>query len=360
MLPAYQLTHIQFKDYFMISFLLFPVRFLYFLFTSKVALALRMALFQKEIDILKRKKGNKKLFFSFLDKLYFLFLHYFSNVRDHITIVKPETLLSWQRLLIKHFWTFRSAKKAGRPSTPVDIKNLILQIKNDNIFWRIKRIQGELLKLGISLDKKTIRNIIRDFRKKGKIIKSLTWKKFLTMHSQSIFSMDNFTIDTLTNVRYYVHFIIHHETRRIIQFAITTNPVREFVRQQIIQFSENINKASFPSVFLIHDRAREFDFDYRCFDIRNIKTSVKSPNMNIFAERFIGSVRREALDYFLLVSERQIKRILTEYISYYNSKRPHQGLNQEIPLGYIPQSHGSVKSQTVLGGLNHHYYREVA
>jgi putative transposase len=344
----------------MISFLLFPLRFLYYLFLSKASCAVRIALFKKEIEILTRKKGNKKLLLSFIDKLYFLFLHQISNLKDHITIVKPETLLSWQRLLIKHFWTFRSSKKVGRPLTPVDIKNLILRIKNDNLSWGIKKIQGELLKLGIELDRKTIRNIIRDFRKRGMVKKSISWKQFLSMHAQSIFAMDNFTVDTLTNVRYYVHFIIHHETRRIVQFAITTNPVREFVRQQIIRFSENINKASCPSVFLIHDRAHEFDFDYSSFGIRNIKTSVKSPNMNVIAERFIGSVRREALDYFLLVSERQIKRILTEYISYYNSKRPHQGLDQGIPLGYVPQSHGSVKSTPVLGGLHHHYFREVA
>lgn len=348
------------KGFAVLSFILFPFRFLYYFFLPKAICAIRMTCFQKEIEILLRKRGRKKLFISFIDKIYFLFLHHLSNIKGSISIVKPETLLSWQRCLIKHFWSYESYKKPGRPCTPLDIRILILRIKNENLFWGLKKIQGELLKLGIDLDKKTIRNIIRDFRRKGKVIKSLSWKKFLSMHAHSLFAMDHFTIDTLTNVRYYVHFIIHHESRRIVQFAITTNPVREFVRQQTIKFSETIVKCLPSHIFLIHDRAREFDFDYSSFGINNVKTSIKSPNMNAIAERFIGSARREALDFFLLVSEKQIKRILAEYINYYNSKRPHQGIDQGIPLGYSVQSHGSVCSQPILGGLHHHYFRSIA
>lgn len=344
----------------MLSFLLFPFRFLYFLFLPRTVIAVKMAVFQKEIEVLKRKKGNRKPLIRFLDKLYFLFLNRCSNIKESISIVKPETILKWQRLLIKHFWTFKSSKKVGRPPTPSHIKNLILRMKNENIFRSCEKIRGELLKLGIDLDRNTIRNIIRDFRRKGKIRKSIAWKNFLSMHAKSIFAMDHFTIDTILGSTFYVHFIIHHESRKIIQFTITKNPNMEFVRQQIISFSETIEKACLPKVFLIHDRAPEFNLNYKPFGIRNIKTSVKSPNMNPFAERFIGSLRREALDYFILVSERQIKRILTEYINYYNSKRPHQGIDQRIPMGYEPQAHGKIISQPILGGLHHHYFRKAA
>ena len=118
-------------------------------------------------------------------------------------------------------------------------------------------MKGELLKLDIDLDTKTIRNILRIFRRKGKIKKSLEWKKFLKMQAESIYAMDFFTIDTLLNQRFYVIFIIHHSTREIVQFAVTQNPVREFVRQQIIELENSLNSI----VYLIHDNARQFNLN---------------------------------------------------------------------------------------------------
>jgi transposase InsO family protein len=82
--------------------------------------------------------------------------------------------------------------------------------------------------------------------------------------------------------------------------------------------------------------------------------------MNALAERFVGSVRREALDYYLLISEKQIVNILHEYIDYYNSKRPHQGIEQRVPLGYKPQFNGRVRKLPILGGLCNHYVRSAA
>jgi transposase InsO family protein len=82
--------------------------------------------------------------------------------------------------------------------------------------------------------------------------------------------------------------------------------------------------------------------------------------MNAIAERFVGSIRREALDNYILVTEKQIKRILSEYIVYYNTKRPHQGLGQRIPVGYEPQIHGRVYKLPILGGLCYHYLRGAA
>ena len=151
--------------------------------------------------------------------------------------------------------------------------------------------------------------------------------------------------------------LIKHETREIIQFAITTNPVREFVRQRIIDFSENLNTV----VYLIHDRAGEFYLNYLGYGIRGVKTSVKSLNMNSIAERWIGSVRREILDHFIIFSKNQLRNILNEYIgNYYNYKRPHQGIEQQIPKGYEVKKEGEIKSQPILFGLNQEYYREAA
>ena len=122
-------------------------------------------------------------------------------------------------------------------------------MKNDNLNWGYKKIQGELLKLDISLDQKTVRNILNVFRRRGKVKKSLSWKKFLKLQIHSIYAMDIFTIDTILNQRLYVYFILYHKTREIVQFTITTNPTREFVRQQLNEFEQKVDYI----VYMIHD-----------------------------------------------------------------------------------------------------------
>ena len=93
--------------------------------------------------------------------------------------------------------------------------------------------------------------------------------------------------------------------------------------------------------------------------IKDITTSYKSPNLNAFAERFIGSIRREALDWFIIFTEKQLSKILKEFIYYYNRRRHHQGIDN-IPAGYIPQKNGKIFSKSILFGLHHHYYRKTA
>ncbi len=110
--------------------------------------------------------------------------------------------------------------------------------------------------------------------------------------------------------------------------------------------------------YLIHDNSPELkSFDYESYGTKDVAISTYAPNMNCFAERFIGSIRREALDWFVLLSERQIRGIVSLYIQFYNGFRPHQGLDQAVPGGHESQKHGKVRSKPVLSGLHHHYYR---
>ena len=214
-------------------------------------------------------------------------------------------------------------------------------------------IRGELLKLGIKLDTKTIRNIIAVYRRKGKINKSLTWRKFLTLQAKSIYAMDFFTIDTILNQRFYVYFIIQHQSRQIVHFAMTRTPCVQFVKQQLIQFETALENV----VYMIHDNAAQFKVVYIDYGIRGINTAVKELNMNSIAERFVGTIRRETLDYFLSLGEKQIFNILKKYIDYYNSKRPHQDLAQDVPCGYTSQRSDKIVKIPILGGLCFHYER---
>jgi len=106
--------------------------------------------------------------------------------------------------------------------------------------------------------------------------------------------------------------------------------------------------------------AAQFNINYIEYRIKSIRTSVEAPNMNALAERFVGSVRREVLDFYILINEKQVQKILDEYINYYNSKRPHQGINQKIPRKYKPHLYGKVQKLPILGGLHHQYFRSAA
>jgi transposase InsO family protein len=319
------------------------------------------ATIEKEREILNRKKPER-LSLKDSDRFFLSLIHRISGqAKNLVRIVEPETLLKWQRMLIRKFWTFgNKRKKPGRPPVPAEVKNLILKLKNENNGWGAGHIHGELLKLGIKLDLSTIKRILRTFRKGKKVKTGLTWRKFLSAQIQSIFAMDFFTVDTLFNARFYVFFIIRHQTREIVQCAITQFPSREFVRQQIMLFEEAVVQKAKDTLYLIHDGSGEFCFDLSDFGIRGVKTSPYAPNMNAIAERFIGSIRREALDWFLLFNEKQIFKIVSEFVCYYNSQRPHQGIGQAVPKGYAPQSQGQIRASPVLGGLYHHYFREAA
>jgi hypothetical protein len=122
-------------------------------------LLIQITVLQKEVEILKRRNGQNRLRIKKTDRVILAILNRISNIKEKLTIVKPETVLRWQKELIKRFWTFKRKRRSGRPSLSREIRQLILSIKNDNLYWGIRKIQGELLKLGIEVDEKTIRSM---------------------------------------------------------------------------------------------------------------------------------------------------------------------------------------------------------
>ena len=125
---------------------------------------------------------------------------------------------------------------------------------------------------------------------------------------------------------------------------------------RIIEFTFSLEDI----VYLIHDRAGEFGLRYQDYGITGITTSIKAPNMNSIAKRFMGSVRRELLDNFIIISQDQLYYLLKTYIEHYNTKRPHQGIGHKVPKSYAIQNYGMIKSKPTLFGLNYEFYREAA
>ncbi len=294
---------------------------LLFTFKKRRSLILIILSLKKENDILKRHlKVSEKVIKTKKSERFILSVLYSisGRVEKHLCIVKPETLLKWQRASIKKQWTYKR-KKPGRPALTKQIKQLILQMKNDNFLWGARRIYGELNKLGIDIHYTTVYRVIQTFRKNGFIKPSGSWEIFLKSHWESLFATDFFTIDSLFGKRLYVFFIIQLKSRRLVQWRITEHPTREFVRQQIIDFEESLEN---EHTYLIHDNGAQYTtIDYSDYGITGVRTGIRAPNMNAHAERFIRSIRKEAFDHFILISKKQVKKIVDEYVNYYNKYR---------------------------------------
>ena len=176
------------------------------------------------------------------------------------------------------------------------------------------------------------------------------------MHWDSLYAMDFMTVDTLFGKRFYLLIILELKTRKIVRSDMTEHPCIEFVKQRIELFAEDFEEKK----TLIYANALQFtSIDYSQYSIKGVSISTSAPNMNAYVERVNGTIRREALDHFLLFSEKQVRNIVSEFIEYYNTKRMHQGINK-IPDAEIDDIHGTIKKTQVLSGLHHHYYRSSA
>ena len=318
-----------------------------------------MMILKKENQIYKRQLNLKKVQSSIKknDRLILSLIFKLSKrATNHLTLVKPSTLLEWQRRFIKNYWTYNH-KPPGRKPVSREIKKLILQMKKDNHLWGCQRIANELKKIGIELHPTTVNKIIQTFRKQGKIQPNGSWSKFLKSHWDSLFGMDFMVIDTIFGKRFYLFIILELKSRKIIRYDLTENPCREFVKQRIELLTEDFEN---QNITLIHDNAPQFtSIDYSWFGINGVNICAYAPNMNTYVERLNDSIRREAFDHFLLLSEKQIQNIIQKYVDYHNHQRPHQGLGR-IPDPQQQFGFGKIKKDPVLGGLHHSYYRSSA
>ena len=327
-------------------------------FKKKKDVIFTILMLKKENEILKRHTSfkNQKLNLRMKDRFLLSLIGKLSKrALFHLSIVKPETLLKWQRQFIRNKWTFYNKKK-GRPYIRKEIKDLILEMKQDNRFWGCRKISDELKKLEIDVHFTTINKILQTFRKNGQLQPVGCWKKFLKAHWNSLYSMDFMTIDTLFGKRFYLLVLLELKSRKIVRFDLTEYPTREFVRQRIMDFSDDQQDVK----HLVHDNAAQFTtIDFNQYGIKAVNTVPYAPNMNAHVERVIGTIRREALDHFLLFTEKQVRKIVKEFVNYYNNFRPHQGI-ERIPNEYIPVGSGSIQKESILSGLFHHYYRSSA
>jgi transposase InsO family protein len=253
-------------------------------------------------------------------------------------IVKPETLLRWHRELVRRKWTQR--RRPGRPTIPAGTVAIILRLARENPTRGYRRIQGELATMGIVLAPSSVWTVLRRHGiDPSPMRKGPTWPEFLRSQTASLLACDFFTVDTVLRQRLYVLFFIELDTRRVHVTGITTHPTGSWVVQQARNLTMALEVRVHPVRFLIRDQDTKFtsSFDevFRAYGIRIICTPVRAPRANAFAERFVGTVRRECLDRMLILGRRHLEHVLAEYIAHYNGHRPHRALGQQAPLTVV-------------------------
>ncbi len=254
----------------------------------------------------------------------------------------------------------------GRPRLDDELEALIVRLARENSRMGYDKIQGELLKLGYQVDATTIRNILRRHHlapapQRGQS----SWRTFLKHYKQQMLACDFFTVETVTLQTLYVLFFIEIGSRRVHLAGCTTTPDNAWVTQQARQFTWTLSENQHDEMcYLIHDRdtefTRAFETVFQTEGIESVRTPFRTPQANAFAERWVRSVREECLDQLLIINQRHLKRVLTEYIDYYNHSRPHQGLAQNIPIASEFSQDGPIHCREVLGGVLRDYYRKAA
>jgi transposase InsO family protein len=288
-------------------------------FKSKIRLAAENAALRHQLIVLRRKlRGRVQLANSdrwFLVQLY----RWFPSILKVLTIIRPETLVRWHRAGFRSYWRWKSRSLGGRPRIEADLRALIRRISIENPLWGAPRIHGELLKLGFEVAQSSVAKYM--VKRRGP--PSQEWRTFLCNHAPDIAAMDLFVVPTIGFSLLYAFVIVRLDRRNLVWINVTTNPTAEWVARQMTE--------AFPwddaPKYLIRDRDRIYGAvvtrRLRAMGIRDKPTAPASPWQNGFAERLIGSIRRECLDHIIVFGEAHLCRILRSYACYYNHASQH-------------------------------------
>jgi putative transposase len=342
----------------MIIVMLNLLRLFPFLCGGHRQLALENLALRHQVAVYKRTVGRPRL--RTADRLFWLGLtRVWAGWRQSLVFVTPDTVLRWQRRRFREYWTQLSGRTTGgRPSINAEIRALIARMAKANPLWGAPRIHGELLKLGIEVAERTVSRLMPRRRPQP----SQTWRTFLDNHVRGLVSIDFFTVPTVRLRVLFVLVVLAHHRRRVVHFNVTEHPTAVWTAQQIVD--------AFPDdsapAYLLRDRDQVYGQHFRHrvkgMGIDEVLTAAHSPWQNPFAERLIGSLRRECLNHVLVLSDAHLRRILGRYFEYYHHSRTHLALDKDAPDARpveLPAA-GAVVQRAEVGGLHHRYFRQAA
>ena len=169
--------------------------------------------------------------------------------------------------------------------------------------------------------------------------------------------MDLFVAPTVSFRLLYGFLVLRHGRRRIMWLQVTANPTAEWISRQL---TEACGWEATPD-YIVRDRDCVYGKTYlrrlRAMGIRDRPTAPRSPRQNAYAERLIGSIRRELLVHVIVFGERHLRQVLSSYMTYYNEARTHLSLNKDAPVTRKVQGIGRIVAKPHLGGLHHQYVR---
>jgi transposase InsO family protein len=294
-------------------------------------------------------------------------------LKDVTTIVKPDTILGWHRKLVAQKFDGSPQRKApGRPRIDPELEALIVRIAQENRSWGYDRIVGALANMGLTVSDQTVGNVLKrhGIPPAPERKSTTTWKEFIRTHMEVLVATDFFTAEVWTLgglVTYYVLFFIHLGSRQVHLAGVTPHPNETWM----VQVARNVTMEEWgflaPGQYLIHDRDTKFCAAFqRIIDDAGIERVVlppQSPNLNAYAERWVRSVKDEALSRMILFGEHSLWHVLNEYVHHYHQERNHQGKGNVLlfprpsPAG---EDEGTIECRERLGGLLKYYEREAA
>jgi len=338
------------------------LRLLFDLFARSVCsrrdLLLENLALRQQLAVLKERHPQPR--FAASDRFFWMALRrLWPGWKRALVLVQPETVIGWHRAGFKLYWKWISRKQVrlGRKPTNKALRGLIYRMVADNPTWGAPRIHGELKMLGFDISERTVLRWMRKAPRNPE--RARRWMAFLNNHREAIAAMDFLTVPTLTFGLLHCFFVISHDRRRILHFGVTKHPSSAWISQQL---RETFPYDSAPK-YLIFDRAKNFGEEVmgtmKTLGITPKRTSYRSPWQNGVAERWVGNCRRDLLDYVIVLNERHLRRLMSEYVRYYHEDRTHLGLDKETPEGRVAAKDTDaacrVLSMQRVGGLHHRY-----
>ena len=323
---------------------------------SRRELALENLALRQQLAAVKLRHPKPRL--TDTDRLFWVLLsRVWKNWRTSLHLVQPGTVVRWHRQGFRYYWRWKSRGR-GRLKIDPELKVLIRQMSRANPLWGAPRTHGELLKLGIDVSEATVSRYM--LRRRGP--PSQSWRRFLDNHAGELISIDFFTVPSASFQVLFLLVILRHERRRIIHFNVTAHPTAVWTARQLL---EAVGEGETPS-YVLRDRdrsyGRRFSRQASALGIEEVLTAPRSPWQNAYAERVIGSIRREILDHVIVLGERHLRRMMKRYVRYYNGTRTHLSLEKDAPerRSVQPPCAGRVVALPRVGGLHHEYIRLAA
>jgi putative transposase len=279
---------------------------------------------------------------------------------DVLAIVKPATVIGWHRRGYARFWAYKC--RAGRPPLGSEVVELIVRMARENPTWSRRRIAAELAKLGHDVSKDSVAKYMPTSPSRPDRPPSTTWRSFIRLHLAGTIAVDFLTVPTVTFRTLYVFIVLSLERRLLLHVNVTAHPCAAWAAQQMVEaLGTEVDAAR-----LIRDRdgiyGAAFDKRVSGLGLEQIRIAPRSPWQNGYAERFVGTLRRELLDHAIVLGEHHLLRLVREHARYYNQDRPHMSLSDDAPVTRAVERPevGKVIALPRIGGLHHRYVRRAA